>query len=272
MTQNRIDANFQALQARGGKALVPYVTAGYPDLATTGLLLRRLDALGIPLIEIGIPFSDSIADGPVIQGSFHRVLAGGFRVADLFATVRAARPGLSAALVAMVSMSLVRRPGVSEFAQRCAESGFDGLIVPDIPLEESPEVLDAAHKAGLRCIMLVAPTTPAARREQIARASEGFIYQVAVRGITGERDALPVDIAEFVRALRAVSRLPVCVGFGIGTPRQVRAVCDVADGAIVGTAVVRRINEAIDAGCSPAAIAESVTRFVDELWKEVAVA
>ncbi|MBN1513982.1 MAG: tryptophan synthase subunit alpha [Phycisphaerae bacterium] len=272
MTQNRIDANFQALQARGGKALVPYVTAGYPDLATTGLLLRRLDALGVPLIEIGIPFSDSIADGPVIQGSFHRVLAGGFRVADLFATVRAARPGLSAALVAMVSMSLVRRPGVSEFAQRCAESGFDGLIVPDIPLEESPEVLDAAHKAGLRCIMLVAPTTPDARREQIARASEGFVYQVAVRGITGERDALPDDIAEFVRALRAVSRLPVCVGFGIGTPQQVRAVCDVADGAIVGTAVVRRISEAIDAGHSPDAIAESVTQFVDELWKEVAAA
>ncbi len=272
MTQNRIDANFQALQTRGGKALIPYVTAGYPDLATTDLLLRRLDELGIPLIEIGIPFSDSIADGPVIQGSFHRVLAGGFRVADLFETVRAVRPAVSTALVAMVSMSLVRQPGVSEFARRCAESGFDGLIVPDVPLEESSEVRDAARAAGLRCIMLVAPTTPAARREQIAGASESFIYQVAVRGITGEREGLPADIAEFVRVLRTVSRLPVCVGFGIGTPRQVRAVCDVADGAIVGTALVRRIGEGMDAGDSSEVIVRNVTHFVAELWKEVSAA
>ncbi|UCG15383.1 MAG: tryptophan synthase subunit alpha [Phycisphaerales bacterium] len=267
MHQNRIDQKFSELAGAGRKALIPYLTAGYPDLSATGRMLRQIDALGVPLVELGIPFSDSIADGPVIQGSFHRVLGGTFRVAELFDLVRSLRANLSAGLLAMVSMSIVRRNTVPAFVDRCKASGFDGLIVPDMPLEEASDVFSVAADAGLRSVMLVAPTTPAPRCGQIARASGGFVYQVAVRGITGERDELPARVAEYVGRLRQVSHLPVCVGFGISTSDQVRAVCKIADGAIVGSAVVRRITEGIDAGRSGDDIADAVTAFVADLLK-----
>lgn len=265
MRQNRIDAKFHELARNGRKALLPYLTAGYPDLSTTGRIVRQIDALGVPIIELGFPFSDSIADGPVIQGSFHRVLAGTFRVADIFDLVASLRSELSAALVAMVSMSVVRRHTVPAFVERCRQSGFDGLIVPDVPLEEAPEIVSVAHAAGLKAVMLVTPTTPPDRREQIARMSSGFLYQVAVSGTTGERSDLPARLADDVAQLRQVSGLPVCVGFGIATADHVRAVCRIADGAIVGSAVVRRITEGLDAGLPPDRIADTVTACVAEL-------
>jgi tryptophan synthase alpha chain len=263
--RNRIDTAFAELAGTGRKALMPYLTAGYPDLDATSRMVAEFDRQGVPVVELGVPFSDSIADGPVIQGSFHRVLADGFRLDDFFTRIREMRPDLNLALLAMVSVSIVRRITLPKFVERCRDSGFDGLIVPDLPVEEAPELASAAAKAGLKNVLLVAPTTPASRRVDIARTSTGFVYQIAVRGITGERNQLPPDVVENVQALRQVSGLPVCVGFGIGRPDHVRAVCQAADGAIVGSALVRRITEGLDARLSGPQIASAVTAFVAEL-------
>lgn len=269
---NRIDAAFADLAQTGRKALMPYLTAGYPDLDATSRMLSEFDRQGVPVVELGLPFSDSIADGPIIQGSFHRVLADGFRLENSLSRIREMRPNLNLALLAMVSVSIVRRITLSRFVERCRDCGFDGLIVPDLPVDEASELASAAAEAGLKNVLLVAPTTPASRRVEIARASTGFVYQIAVRGITGERNRLPPDIVENVTALRQVSGLPVCVGFGISDPDQVRAVCQVADGAIVGSALVRRITEGIDAGQSSPQIASAVTAFVAELLEGTKVA
>ena len=263
LSENRIDQRLAAAAGRG--ALLPYLTGGYPTLAATEAWLRRFDALGVTAVEIGLPYSDSIADGPVIQDSFNRVLAGGLKIQPLFDRIAAVRPQLDLALLAMVSFSIVRRLGVTGFVSRAQTCGFDGLIVPDLPDEEAEELSDAAAAAGLRHVMLVAPDTSAARAERIARRSTGFVYQVAVRGTTGERDALPDDLCGRVAQLRAAAGKPVCVGFGVGTAAQVRQVCAVADGAIVGSAIVRRVTAALDAGETPDAIVETVAHFVADL-------
>ncbi|MCP4591709.1 MAG: tryptophan synthase subunit alpha [bacterium] len=260
---NRIDLRLTA--AAGHGALMPYLTGGYPDLDATAEWIRRFDRRGVAAVEIGFPYSDSIADGPVIQDSFYRVLEGGQKTEQLFEMVAALRSQVQAALVAMVSFSIVRRVGTEAFVHRAADAGFDGLIIPDIPYEESSDLGASAAAHQLRHVMLVAPTTPAARAEEIARRSSGFVYLVSTRGITGERDELPHDLRTRVEHLRAVSSLPVCVGFGIGTAEHVRQVCTVADGAIVGSAIVRRITDALDAGQPRDAIVESVAQFVEGL-------
>lgn len=246
-------------------ALLPYLTAGFPNLAATAGLIRRATDAGAAVIELGFPFSDSIADGPVIQDSFHVALENGLVVEDIFRCVADVRDSVDCGLIAMVSYSIVHRLGVSAFMNRAVEAGFDGVIVPDVPVEESSGPLDAAKKAGLCYIGLVAPTTSPARREAIARSSTGFVYQVAVAGTTGERSTLSSELAGEVKALQAVSGLPVCVGFGISTPDHVRTVCAFADGAIVGSAVVRRIADAIKVGLSSDALVDSVGQFFDEL-------
>lgn len=246
-------------------ALLPYLTAGFPDLATTEALIRRADSIGAAVIELGFPFSDSIADGPVIQDSFNTVLERGQTVAEIFRMVSEVRPGVNCGLVAMVSHSIVLRHGVDRFMERAAASGFDGVILPDVPVEESAPTKAAAQRVGLCYIGLVAPTTSPARREAIARSSSGFVYQIAVAGTTGERTSLPPGLPDDVARLRQVSGLPVCVGFGIATAEQVRRVCEFADGAIVGSAVVRRIADAVQEGLSRDALIETVTRFISEL-------
>jgi len=260
---NRIDRRLTRT-ATGG-ALLPYLTGGYPDLDATVEWIKHLDTGGIAAVEIGFPYSDSIADGPVIQDSFNRALLGGLKIDRLFDAVAAVRPEVETALIAMVSFSIVRRIGVQTFMGRAGESGFDGLIVPDISYEESDEVSDAAAAQGLHHVMLVAATTPPQRAAKIARRSTGFVYQVAVRGITGERNKMPDDLRARVRQLRAAANKPVCVGFGISNAAHVRQVCQVADGVIVGSAIVRRITEAIDAGKPRATIVETIARFIDEL-------
>lgn len=260
--ENRIDRRLAA--AKHG-ALLPYLTGGYPDLDATAEWIRRFDAKGITGIEIGFPYSDSIADGPVIQDSFYRALAGGLKIDQLFEMVASVRSQVDVALIAMVSFSIVRRIGVEVFVRRAGDSGFDGLIIPDVPFEEADDVSTATATAGLCHVMLVAPTTSPQRAEEIARHSTGFVYQVAARGITGERDKLPDDLRTRVEHLRAVADKPVCVGFGISNAAHVRQVCEVADGAIVGSAIIRRITEALDANEKRESIVETIAEFVDEL-------
>lgn len=261
----RLADRFQPLTAAGGKALLPYITAGYPDCESTLAILRGLPRGACAAVELGIPFSDPIADGPVIQMSFARALAAGFRLDVLFAALRGARNEIGIPLIAMVSYSIVHRRGVERFIDQAVAAGIDGLIIPDLGLEAAGPLAAAARERNCPLVLIVAPTTAPQRRQQIATLSEPFVYYQAVAGVTGERTGLPPDLAASVRSLRAAAGKPVCVGFGISRPEHVAAVCEVADGAIVGSAIVRRMNDAVDRGGRGPAVAAEVAAFVQEL-------
>jgi len=264
LDENRIVKAFGRLKAAGARTLVPFITAGHPDLGATEALLKQFELMGVNICELGIPFSDPIADGPTIQASYTEALDAGVTCRKIFETVeryRASGGGL--ALVAMVSYSIVYRHGVEGYLAELAETGFDGIIVPDLSLEEAETFESQAAGKGLANIMLIAPTTPGTRRLEIARHSRGFIYFISVAGITGERDELPAETFAAVAELREQTDTPVCVGFGISNPQQVAAVCKAADGAIVGSAIVHRINDARDLPAEK--LAERIARFVGEL-------
>ncbi len=250
------------------KILAPFLTAGYPSLDATVALLRDFERRGVRLCEIGIPFSDPIADGPVIQASFTETLEKGLKLSQVFAAIRQYREqGGQLALACMISYSIVFRHGVKQFLADAKSAGFDGMIVPDLPLEEAKTFEPLASSAGLANIMLIAPTTPAERRVEIARHSRGFIYYMSIAGITGERDRLPEATISAVQELKRETATPVCVGFGISNAATVASICQVADGAIVGSAIVRRITEA---KAKPLAeIVGHVGAFVGELLKGV---
>ncbi|MBN2563550.1 MAG: tryptophan synthase subunit alpha [Phycisphaerae bacterium] len=258
---NRIDQTL-ADEAPG---LWPFLAAGYPDLGSTAAMLRAMADLPIRGVELGFPFSDPIADGPVIQHAFSHALAGGVRVRQIFDIVASVRGDIGYPLLAMVSASIVYRIGTREFVASARAAGFDGLIVPDISLEEAPELARFADEAGLRLSMLIAPTTPPDREKRIAEVASGFLYYVSVQGTTGERGTLPSDLRDHVVELRDGTGLPVVVGFGISKPEHVRDVCGFADGVIVGSAIVRKITHLLESGHAPDVIVEHVTRLVAEL-------
>ncbi len=251
---NRIDRIFADLRAAGRKGLMPFVCGGYPSLADTERTLVGLQRAGASIVEIGIPFSDPIADGPVIAAAMHTALTRGVTPAGVFEAVASARAKLTLGLVAMVSVSIVHRVGPARFASDAAKAGFDGVIIPDVPVDEADRTLGPIRNAGLTCSLLVAPTTPPQRAERIARACTGFVYLLARLGITGTAGA-GVDasaIAARVATLRTVTDLPIACGFGISTPEHVRAVVADpprgagADAAIVGSALVSRMGSATD--------------------------
>jgi len=264
LRDNRLIRTFTKLRAAGEKALVPFITAGYPDTQATEALLKDFESRGVRVCELGIPFSDPIADGPVIQASYTEALAAGVTSDGIFETVRRFRAGGGwMALVAMVSYSIVYRHGVERYLAGAAEAGFDGVIMPDLPLDEASALEPLALARGLANVMLIAPNTPPARRLEIARHSRGFIYFISVAGITGERDKLPDETIAAVAELRRDTEQAVCVGFGISSPQMVRRVCQTADGAIVGSAIVHRIS---DAKAQPRdRLVEAVGGFVGEL-------
>jgi len=262
---NRIVERLASRRAAGKRALLPYLTAGYPDAPTSLELIRAADRAGAAVVEIGFPYSDSVADGPVIQESFHAVLERGFRVSDALALAAEARPTVRCALVAMLSYALIHRVGVSAFLREAKAVGFDGIIVPDVPVEESESLRDTARAVDLCFVGLVAPTSSAERRREIARTSTGFLYQIARAGTTGERADLPPELDREVADLRAHTQLPICVGFGVSTPEHVRAVCQVANGAIVGSAIVRRIRDGVREGRPLDRIVNDVGAYLAEL-------
>ena len=262
---NRLEQSFADLAAAGRRCLVPYFTVGYPDVATTVAILKRLPAAGIGAVELGIPFSDPIADGPVIQTSFFRALEAGFRLEALFAALAAARAEIALPLVAMVSYSIVQRRGPEAFVDAAGAAGIDGILAPDLSLEEADGLAEICRAREMGCVLICAPTTTPERRRRIGRLSTPFVYYQAVAGITGERGALPADLAASVAAVRTEAGKPVCVGFGVSTATQVRAVCGVADGAIVGSAIVRRMNAEVERGAAPEAVADAVVELIAEL-------
>ena len=266
---NRVVSAFAEARAAGKKLLLPFITGGYPDLKATEAILAEFQARGVKVCEIGFPYSDPVADGPVIQASYTHALAKGVTSEGIFEAVRGYRDGGGTmGLLAMVSYAIIFRHGVAEYFAAAAKAGFDGFIVPDLPLDEAGQIEALARRQNLANVMLIAPTTGADRRERIASHATGFIYYVSIAGITGERTTLPAATAEAVAALRSKTATPVCVGFGISGPEAVAQVCKVADGAIVGSAIVRRLaeHEAMPAG----KLAKVAGDFVSELLAPIA--
>ncbi|MHC4562924.1 MAG: tryptophan synthase subunit alpha [Planctomycetota bacterium] len=269
LDDNRIVRTFAQARAAGRKQLLPFLTAGYPDLAATEAMLGDLESRGAEVCEIGFPFSDPIADGPTIQASYTDVLNKGLTCDEIFEMVKRYRAaGGNMALVAMVSYSIVFRQGAEAFAADAKAAGFDGLIVPDLPVDEAAGMEDITASAGLCNVLLIAPTTPPERRVDIARQSQGFIYYISVAGITGERDKLPPETIQAVAELRTHTDTPICVGFGISNAETVRTVCQAADGAIVGSAIIHRITDAKDGPTEQ--LVEKVGSFVGELLAPLA--
>jgi tryptophan synthase alpha chain len=232
---------FDELRRSGRKGFVPFLPLGYPSLTGTSRLIDALERAGADALELGMPFSDSLADGPVIQAAYHAALAAGLEVDELLSFVGRERRQRELPVVLMCCYNLVHRIGLDRFAARCAAEGIDGLIVPDLPIEESAPLAGELARRDVALVNLVSPTTPARRAARIARASSGFVYYISRRGVTGMRELLDADVEATVLDLKRHSRLPVLVGFGISTPEHASAVARVADGVIVGSALVSAI-------------------------------
>ena len=262
-----IDDLFKKLKAENKKAFMPFVTAGDPDLQTTTALLKTLDAAGCHLVELGIPYSDPIADGPVIQASYTRALDNGSKLANIFEMAKQLAPELSMPMVSMVSYAIIYRLGLDEYLDQAIAAGIAGAIVPDMPVDESATFAAKCRERDFSLIQLITPTTSKERAVEIARQTTGFIYYVSITGITGERTELPAELTDSLRWLKTQTDLPICVGFGISSPEQVEVLKPVCDGMIVGAAIVRRI-----AAASEGASQESVLGDVDGFAKTMLAA
>jgi tryptophan synthase alpha chain len=238
---NPVDALFARLRSEGRKGFLPFLTAGDPDIATTATLLPRLPAAGADLVEVGFPFSDPIADGPVVQASYTRALNRGLKIADVFAAIRGGN--VTAPVVGMVSYSLVHRRGPEAFVAAAKDAGLSGVIVPDLVADEADEFAAVCRHADCKLILMVTPTTTPERAARIIRLCTGFVYCVSVVGITGERDRLPAELTQQLARLRTMTDLPLCVGFGVSRPDHVRHLKEIADGVIVGSALVKKLEQ-----------------------------
>jgi tryptophan synthase alpha chain len=237
----RIEAVFQQLQARGEKALIPFITAGDPDLETTRALALEVASRGADLLELGIPFSDPLADGPTIQASSTRAIKGGVHLADVLELGGQLRRQSDLPLILMGYYNPVLQYGLERTAKEAARLGVDGFIIPDLPPEEAGPWRQAALAEGLAPIFLAAPTTGPERLKNLGRLTRGFLYYVSVTGITGARDRLPPDLVAALTQVRTLVKCPVAVGFGISTPEQVKLLAPHVDGVVVGSAIVQRV-------------------------------
>lgn len=240
---NRIDKCFADLKKRGAKALVCFLTSGDPDFKTTEKLVRTIVEAGADIVELGVPFSDPLADGPSIQASSFRALQHGATVKGVLGNVTSIRRGCDAPIVLMTYYNPVQKFGLDRFAREAADAGADGVIMTDLPPEEAGEWKRAADAAGLATIQLIAPTSTKDRITLGANMASGFIYCVSRTGVTGARSEVPAELKDLVDTIKAASDLPVAVGFGISKPEHVRQVTSFADGAVVGSALVNIIAD-----------------------------
>jgi tryptophan synthase alpha chain len=257
----RLGERLAALRARGEKALIPFITAGDPDLGVTEALLLALAGAGADAIEIGIPFSDPTADGPTIQRSSERALRGGVTLRRVLGMVKTLRPRLDVPLILMGYTNSFLTMGERHFPEAAREAGVDGVITVDCPPEEEPAYFDALDACGVDAVLLVAPTTTDERLAMLAKRTRGFLYYVSLTGVTSARTTLPPHLEENLARIRKVASVPVCVGFGISTPEQAAAIAKHADGVVVGSALVDRIGQAKS---REAAVTEATT-FVASL-------
>jgi tryptophan synthase alpha chain len=233
---------------QGPVHLVPFIPAGFGGYQATSAAVLGVAEAGASVIELGVPFSDPVADGPVIQAAYDDALKRGTTVPGVLELVGELRARVRVPMLAMVSYSIVFRAGVEAFCGRARSAGLDGLLCPDLPPPEGEDFCRIARASGLEPVLLVAPTTPPARRDVIGELAGGFVYYLSVAGTTGERSELPPELADGVADMRGRTALPVCVGFGIGRGAQVRGLKGVADGAIVGSAYVKRMNRCLAEG------------------------
>lgn len=256
----RIEKKFKELKAANRKAFIPYITAGDPNLNTTLDLILALEKAGADVIEVGVPFSDPIADGPVIQRATERALIAGATLGDILRMGAEIRKKSQVPLLLFSYYNPLFRYGLENLARDAAAAGFDGILASDLTVEESAPFVDIMKKADLNTVFLAAPTSSPERLRKIAAMSTGFLYAVSRTGVTGERQKLASDLREFLKALRTYTDVPIAVGFGISRPEHVKAVWREADGAVVGSALVREIEE--NAGFSD--VADRIARFT--LW------
>lgn len=239
---NRIDEVFNKLKEENKKALIPFISNGDPSINATVETVLELEKCGANIVELGIPFSDPLADGPVIQDSYIRALKGGVKVKDVFTTVKKIRENSNIPIVIMVYYNLVFSYGTEKFLKDAGEAGVDGLIVPDIPLEERSELKDNCEKNGVYLIPLVAPTSKD-RIKKIIEGAKGFVYCVSSCGTTGERSSFSSNINEYLETVKGDTNVPICLGFGVSSREVVKNIKGDCDGVIVGSAVVRRLYE-----------------------------
>lgn len=225
-----------------GKAFIPFITCGDPDLETTAAAVKAMVENGADLIELGIPFSDPTAEGPVIQGANIRALSGGITIDKIFEFVKELRRDVTIPMVFMTYANVVFSYGAERFISTCKDIGIDGLILPDLPYEEKEEFLPICHKYGVNLVSLIAPTSEN-RIAMIAKEAEGFLYIVSSLGVTGTRSEIKTDLASIVKVVRQNTSIPCAIGFGISTPQQAKKMADISDGAIVGSAIIKLIEK-----------------------------
>ncbi len=241
MAENRITVKFNELRQKKEKGLITYVTAGYPDLDATVEIAEAMTKAGADLIELGIPFSDPVADGPVIQEAAQGALESGVGLSSIIRTAETIRSKTDIPLIFMTYYNPVLQYGLDRFVKHSAASGIDGLIVPDLPHEEAGPLLECCRKEGVALIPLVAPTTTPKRMEMICRDAEGFVYCVSVTGVTGARKEIDTDLANFTGGVRKHTDLPLAIGFGISSPELAARFKDYCDGLVVGSAIVNLV-------------------------------
>jgi tryptophan synthase alpha chain len=258
ISSDAIALRFAQLREQGRRAFVPYVTAGHPDPVRSVALLQELEGAGADVIEVGVPFSDPLADGAVIQASSQKALDQGVRFDQVLEIIAHARLAIPVVLFSYLN-PLLR--GGDDALRRAADAGAHGVLVTDLPLGADPEREAWFARSPLAFIRLVAPTTPAERMGEIARTGSGFVYLISRLGVTGERSDLPPELPATIARLRAATSLPICVGFGISRPEQARSVAALADGVVVGSAIVRAADESVAAAVR---LATSLRRAIDD--------
>jgi len=258
---NRIERKFKDLDKLKRKAFISFITAGYPDLAATEKLVREFERAGVDIVELGVPFSDPMADGPVIQEASQHALEKNVHLIDILRMVKRARLHVRLPIVLMTYYNPVFCFGEEKFISQARACGVDGVIIPDLPPEEGRAFISRSRKAGLDVICFLSPTSPLPRVKYIASVTKGFIYYVSLTGVTGARKALPADLKNNLALIKRYTSKPVCVGFGVSTAAQVKAVSSIADGVIVGSAIIGKIKENI----GKADLVKNVTGFVSSL-------
>lgn len=262
---NRIDKLFKNLKKQGKKAFIAYITGGYPVVAATEKLVLRLEGSGVDMVEIGVPFSDPMADGPVIQYASEAALSRGATLKKLLRCAKNIRRRSAIPMAFMSYYNPLYRYGVEKFVNDASRCGVDGVIIPDLPPEEAGEIIRVAKARDFHVIFLASPTSTQARLKTIARKSNGFIYYVSLTGVTGTRKRLASDIALNIRRIKRLTDKPVCVGFGVSCEEQAKSLAHIADGVIAGSAIIKAIKRS----CNVRNFEECAARFAAKLARAV---
>jgi tryptophan synthase alpha chain len=267
---SRIGQTFQELKAKGEKALIPYVSCGDPSLEFTEQLVLKLSKAGADLLELGIPYSDPVADGPTIQKASQRALAAGVKLEGILRMAASLRGKIQTPLIFMTYFNVIYRYGLKQFVDRSLYAGIDGVIVPDLPPEEAGAFKRLMDEADLDLIFLAAPTSTGERLQKIASCARGFIYCVSVTGVTGSREKINADLATFIEKVRSHTDLPLAIGFGIANPLMARQVAPLAEGVIVGSSIIERIETNLTLiNEQPDVVIEEICAYVTELKKAI---